>query len=158
MLQPEVAVVADSVAAMDEQGRVINNAEVGALPDGVVAAEGFLWVANTADGEVSQIDPVTFKPIDAIPVGRGPTGIAEGFGSVWVTNSDERSVSRIDTSTGDVVSTLTVGTAPYGIAADDRWVWVTTCPATAPYPGSIRRRTLLRTRWPRSRSVRCRWA
>ena len=124
-LQPEVPVVADSVAVMDEQGRVIDNTKVGALPDGVVEAAGSLWVANTADGEVSQIDPVTFKPTDTLQVGRGPTGITEGFGSVWVANSDDRSVSRINASTGDVVSTLNVGTAPYGIAADDRWVWVT---------------------------------
>ncbi len=124
-LLPEVPVVADSLAAMDETGRVINNAKVGALPDGIVDAGGFLWVANTADGEVSQIDPVTLETIDSIQVGRGPTGITEGFGSVWVANSDDRSVSRINASTGDVVSTLTVGTAPYGIAADDRWVWVT---------------------------------
>ena len=51
---PEVPVAANSLALLDEQGRVINNTEVGSLPDGVVEAEGFLWVANTADDEVTR--------------------------------------------------------------------------------------------------------
>ena len=109
----------------DESGRVVNVTKVGSLPDGVVEAEGSLWVANTTDGEVTRINPETFAPIGKIEVGAGPTAIASGFGSIWVVNSDDRSVSRIHASTGDVVSKLTVGTAPYGIATDDRWVWVT---------------------------------
>jgi peptide/nickel transport system substrate-binding protein len=124
-LLPEVPVVADSLAGLDDQGRVVRDTKVGALPDGVTEAEGFLWVANTTDGEVSQIDPVTFNRVETIDVGAGPTGIVGGFGSIWVANSDDRSVSRINASTRDVVSQHPVGTAPYGIASDDRWVWVT---------------------------------
>ena len=63
------------------QGRVINNTKVGSLPDGVVEAEGFLWVANTADDEVTRIDAATFSSMDAIPVGAGPTSITCGVRS-----------------------------------------------------------------------------
>ena len=111
---------------MDEQGRVVNNTKVGALPDGVVEAEGFLWVANTTDGEVTRIDAADLRP-DGQRSRSAPArrAIAAGFGAIWVANSGDRTVSRINASTGDVVSKLTVGMAPYGIVADDRWVWVT---------------------------------
>jgi YVTN family beta-propeller protein len=122
---PEVPLVADSLAGMDENGRVVNVTEVGALPDGVVEADGSLWVANTTDGDVTRIDPETFAAVDTVEVGASPAGIAAGFGSIWVANSGDRTVSRINASTGDVVSTLTVGMAPYGIVTDDKWVWVT---------------------------------
>jgi peptide/nickel transport system substrate-binding protein len=122
---PEVHMVADSLAVMDETGRVIRNTKVGALPDGVVEAEGSLWVVNTTDDEVTRIDAATLLPIDAISVGAGPTSLATGFGAVWVANNGDRTVSRINASTGDVVSTPTVGMAPYGIVTDDKWVWVT---------------------------------
>ena len=77
---------------------------MGALPDGVVEAEGSLWVANTTDGDVTRIDPATFATVDRIRSVRARRGSRTGFGAVWVANSGDRTVSRINASTGDVVS------------------------------------------------------
>ena len=95
-LLPEVSVAANSLALLDEQGRVINNTEVGSLPDGVVEAEGFLWVANTADDEVTRIDAATFSSIDTIAVGAGSDVDHVGVWSLWVANSGDRTVSRLN--------------------------------------------------------------
>jgi YVTN family beta-propeller protein len=43
-----------------------------------------VWVANTSDGSISRIDPVSNEVAGTIKVGNAPSGIAFGGGSVWV--------------------------------------------------------------------------
>ena len=46
---------------------------------------GAVWVANTAGGTVSRIDPATSEVVATIEIGAAPSGIAVGDGAVWVT-------------------------------------------------------------------------
>jgi YVTN family beta-propeller protein len=43
-----------------------------------------VWVANTASGTVSRIDPVTNEVVATIKVGNAPSGITFGDDAVWV--------------------------------------------------------------------------
>ena len=56
---------------------------VGSRPVSVVAGAGAVWVANSGDGTVSRIDPVT-KEVVSIPVGGSPVAIAISGDLVWV--------------------------------------------------------------------------
>ena len=44
-----------------------------------------IWVANTAAGSVSRIDPATKDVVETIEIGNAPTGIVVAAGLVWVT-------------------------------------------------------------------------
>ena len=43
-----------------------------------------MWVANTAAGTVSRIDPVRNEVVETIEVGNAPSGIVFGGDAVWV--------------------------------------------------------------------------
>ena len=49
------------------------------------AGHGSVWVANSGDGTVSRIDPVSGRVIATIDVGGSPTGLAVADDGVWVT-------------------------------------------------------------------------
>ena len=56
---------------------------VGSRPVSVVAGAGAVWVANSGDGTVSRIDPVT-KEVVSIQVGGSPVTVAISGDLVWV--------------------------------------------------------------------------
>jgi YVTN family beta-propeller protein len=58
---------------------------VGDGPTAVATGPAAVWVANTAEGTVSRIDPATNEEAERIDVGSAPAGIAVGEGYVWVT-------------------------------------------------------------------------
>lgn len=122
---PNLAVVADSLGAMDSTGRVTADTPLGSQPGAVAVGGGSVWVTSPSDDLVIRVDEVTSTVAQRIKVGHAPAGIAFGFGAVWVANSGNRTVSRIDPATNAVVDTIPVGTAPAGVAVDDEWVWVT---------------------------------
>jgi YVTN family beta-propeller protein len=122
---PNLAVVADSLGAMDSTGRVTADTPLGGQPGAIAVGGGSVWVTSPSDDLVIRVDEATSTVAQRIKVGNAPAGIAFGFGAVWVANSGDRTVSRIDPATNAVVDTISVGTAPDGVAVDDQWVWVT---------------------------------
>lgn len=56
---------------------------VGSRPVSVVAGAGAVWVANSGDGTVSRIDPVTTE-VTSIQVGGSPVAVAISGDLVWV--------------------------------------------------------------------------
>lgn len=56
---------------------------VGAIPVAVAVGAGSVCTANSGDGTVSRIDPVS-GAVTSIAVGGTPRGIAVGDGLVWV--------------------------------------------------------------------------
>ena len=93
----------DAVSRIDPTTNTVEQTiAVGNGPTGIAVGGGFVWVANSLDGTVWQIDPQTNggQVVDKIAVGNGPTGVAYGLGGVWVANSVDRTVVRIDPLTG----------------------------------------------------------
>jgi peptide/nickel transport system substrate-binding protein len=93
--QTQVAVPANSVAAIDPDGSVTAILPVGERPVAAVAAAGSLWVANLDDRTVTRIDVSSRRILHSIPVGGAPTALSATPGAVWVTDTTGQ-ISRID--------------------------------------------------------------
>jgi YVTN family beta-propeller protein len=121
------AAYADSTLARIDRGtmRVSGSVITGAIPAGVVAAAGAIWVVNSADATVQRFDPFTFEegPVDSISVGTRPSSISFGEGALWVTNRGDDSVTRISPDTGATFD-IPVGDEPVAAAAGAGGVWV----------------------------------
>jgi YVTN family beta-propeller protein len=100
---------------------------VGRWPLSIAVSPEGIWVANTADGTVSRIDPLTNSVTATIPVGNSPVAIVGGFGSVWVSNDSDGKVARIDPATNQVSATIQTQAAAFGLTVGAGSVWVTYC-------------------------------
>jgi DNA-binding beta-propeller fold protein YncE len=89
-----------------------------------------VWVANTFDGTVTQIDADTYETIgDPIDVGSkqggAPAGIAVGEEWVFVLLEGENQLVRIDPSSGEVAGDpIEVGRSPRALDIGGDAVWV----------------------------------
>ena len=113
-----------SPSASSPGGPITVTIPVGDAGGAIAVGFGSVWVANSADGSVSRIDPVAAKVVATIPVGSAPFGVAAGEGAVWVTNQEDDSLSRIDPATNRVAQTIPVGMLPIGVAVTPGAVWV----------------------------------
>jgi YVTN family beta-propeller protein len=113
--------VAASSAAASE---VINTITVGSDPRGVSSDGTHVWVTNTGEDTVSEIEASSGKVINTIPGGKVTTGVSSDGTHVWVTNDDEDTVSEIEASSGKVINTIAVGVVPLGVSSDGTHVWV----------------------------------
>jgi YVTN family beta-propeller protein len=112
-------------ARLDAEGNLLGQTVTGGQPSGVVAADGSVWVANSANATVYRYSPATFEegPIETTSVGRRPTGIAFGEGAVWVPTGGDDAVTRIDPTTNST-QTIAVPPDPVAIAVSPGAVWV----------------------------------
>jgi YVTN family beta-propeller protein len=115
---------AGSGSSSAPSGPIAATIPVGDAGGAVAVGFGSVWVANSADGSVSRIDPVAAKVVATIRVGSAPFGVAAGEGAVWVTNQDDDSLSRIDPATNRVAQTIPVGMLPIGVGVTPGAVWV----------------------------------
>jgi YVTN family beta-propeller protein len=106
--------------------RISGRGFAGSGPNGIVYAEGSVWVANGGDATVYRFNPATFEsgPVVTTSVGRQPSAIAYGEGSIWVTNAGDDSVTRIDPSSNSTRGLIPVGRGPSSIAVGAGGVWV----------------------------------
>jgi DNA-binding beta-propeller fold protein YncE len=65
-----------------------------------------VWVANSGDGTVSQLDSRRLKVIRTVGIGAEATDIATGAGGVWVATGNDNTLVQIDPRTGAVLETL----------------------------------------------------
>ena len=77
---------------------------------------GAVWVANSLDGTVTRIDPISNAVKATIPVGDGPNGLAVTPGAIWVSNELAGTIMKIDRARGTVVMTVPIGNRPEGVA------------------------------------------
>jgi ABC-type transport system substrate-binding protein/DNA-binding SARP family transcriptional activator len=92
-------------------------------PNGVAYGAGAVWVTDSADNKLLQVDPAG-QVIDRIPVGGGPAGVVVAGGEVWVTNELDGTVSEVNPGSGTQVAVITAGIGPGPIAAGSGSVWV----------------------------------
>jgi DNA-binding beta-propeller fold protein YncE len=97
---------------------------------GVSSHGGHVWVANSGDGTVTEINASNHKVmVPAISVGSGPHSGPDAISSdgthVWVANGSDGTVTELNASNGAVVgSPITVGSDPDSISSDGTDVWV----------------------------------
>jgi YVTN family beta-propeller protein len=83
-------------------------------------ANGNIYVANIAQGTISEISSTTNQVINTISGLPGPTGITYDSvnGYLYTTNYNSNNVSVVDTATNHVVTTIStgIGINPFGVA------------------------------------------
>ena len=108
--------------------RVTGQGFVGDDPRSLAVGAGSLWVTNTADGSISQVDPETARVLgNPLDVGGRPTNVAAGGGRVWVVDNFGGRLIPIDPVTGGEPRTgAAIATAPHprGIAIGFGSVWL----------------------------------
>jgi YVTN family beta-propeller protein len=103
-------------------GRVnINLHSTGGL---TVTPDGNVWVTDTSQGVLWEIDGNMSSIVTSHPVGTNPFGVAYGAGSLWVANNGDGTVTRLDPATGRA-TTIPVGAGPLRVAFAAGKVWVT---------------------------------
>ncbi len=102
---------------------------VGKMPSEVTFSfnGSMVYVANTMDGTISIIDPISKLVTKTIVVGMGPIGAwPAANGKMYVDNESDQSVSEIDVITGMVTSTFNLGFKPgyvsYNSKLSELWV------------------------------------
>ena len=99
-----VGVAANSRGFIDgKTGRVREEVKIEKSPTSVAVGNNSVWVTNSNDATVSQIDPDTSSVHQTVSVGNSPGGIAVGRGSVWVANHADGTVSWINAGSSTVV-------------------------------------------------------
>jgi streptogramin lyase len=127
-----VPVTANSLVRIDPAtNRAVVAVPVGAGPERVAVGEGSVWVANTTDRILVEVDPktnVVLRTVDVARVGR-PTLLAAGEGAVWIADRGPgvaaRELWRYDPQSGELAALPTVRIAPFGIAVGLGSVWIT---------------------------------
>jgi len=125
--------------------------KVGANPAGIAVDDRSAWVANAAEGTMSQIDVASNRVVRTVPIGDPrqlldagcgaasihqvphgsfrirscdvPRAVAVSPGSVWVARGDTRSIVRLDSKTGQVIATIAADVQAWYIAAGESAVW-----------------------------------
>ena len=119
-----------TVSVVDpEARRVVETVVVGNGPAGIVAdGEDRIWVANSVDATVSEIDLSEIdvgeiSVTETYPVGERPIALAVGAGAVWVANEADATVSRVVPGQGETTP-IPVGRGPAAIVFAFGSLWV----------------------------------
>ncbi len=104
-----VTAVANSVAVINPgTNRVVADPSVGIGPDSIAAGVGGVWVANTVDHSISNIDPASRRVVRTLSFG-DVDGVAADSSALWTVDSTRGVVSRIDPNFKSVVRTVAAG-------------------------------------------------
>ena len=114
----------ESSASPSPTGIGVRTTPVGTGPVGVVVASGSVWVANSKDGTVVQVDPASGKVTRTIAVRPGSSALGFAEGDLWVTNDNDNTIQRIDPEAGTIIATIPVGKDPENIAVAGGSVWI----------------------------------
>ncbi|MDP9255991.1 MAG: protein kinase [Actinomycetota bacterium] len=115
-----------AVARIDSKRlRIVARVQVGARPDRLALAGDSVWVLNSADRTITQIDTRTNVVRGApISLGKELQDIVAAGGSLWVAASDH-TLTRLDAHTGAIIGTpIGVGSPPLALSASANSVWV----------------------------------
>ena len=89
----------------------------------MAAGEGAVWVLDSVNAALIEIDPVTLAIRGHVPLTGSPRQVVAGGGAVWVVNG-EGTVSRIPVGTNAGIDTIQVGSDPFALAVGADAVWV----------------------------------
>jgi YVTN family beta-propeller protein len=87
----------NSVAIIDpDSNELVDSVDVGRRPAHIAAANGRVWVGNTQDDTLMEIDPVRRKVMATIPLEGPPAALVAGPSAVWVVTGAESIGSRLE--------------------------------------------------------------
>lgn len=122
----EVEVRSNSVAILDpDDGEVLAQVPVGVRPADLAVGGGSVWVANVADGTVSQIGTRSRSVAHTVTPGIAVDGLAVGQGGLWVADGGRGVVRMMDPQFHSVARSLRVGRSeiarPVAVGKDAVW-------------------------------------
>lgn len=147
LLVPGCAAGGRSTPAGSPAPAVVHKTTLGGTfgsPDGMVLADGSLWVGEYGSDLVAQLDPATGAVVRTVRAGASPIGIWAGAGAVWAAGYGSAQLSKIDPASGRVTATVPVGSAPVSMGAIGHQLWVFDQGSSAatvldPVTGKVRR-------------------
>ncbi len=118
----------NSLVVIDPHGnRIVGVVPVGKTPRGLAIGRNAVWVTNSADGTVSEIDLKRLKVVQTIGIGAQATDAVITAGSVWVVNGIDNTLVHIDERSGGIVETLRLSEDPsasaHAVAAGGGAIW-----------------------------------
>ena len=122
----EVEVRSNSVAILDpDDGEVVAQVPVGVRPADLAVDGDSVWVANVADGTVSQIGTRSRSVTHTVTPGIAVDGLAVGQGGLWVADGGRGVVRMIDPEFHSVARSVRVGRSmiarPVAVGEDTVW-------------------------------------
>jgi YVTN family beta-propeller protein len=125
---------ANSVAVIDPQtNRVVADTPVGVAPDSITAGVGGVWVVNTDDHSISNIDPASRRDVGNLSFGSevdDVDSVAADSSALWAVDSTHGMAARIDPAVRSVVKLVEVGdragvgNSPNPVAVGGGAAWV----------------------------------
>ncbi len=106
-------------------GRVEGSVHLAGRPVDLVLDRGRLWVADTVDNEVVEVEARTLAVERSVPVATGPSGLAVLDGAVWVTSASDNTLTPIDAASGVPGTPIAVPSGAVRVAAGFGALWVT---------------------------------
>jgi peptide/nickel transport system substrate-binding protein len=103
-----VLVAPNSVAVIDPaNNQVVAQVSVGSEPEGLAAGADLVWVANTGDHTISEIDVASRQLVHTLSdFGYPVDGVAADSRALWAVSSTRDVAQRIDPTFGTPVSTV----------------------------------------------------
>jgi DNA-binding SARP family transcriptional activator/streptogramin lyase len=113
------------IARIDPQSAQVSSriSLPGSAPDEIGFGEGFIWVADSTNRQLIQVNPVTERIVRKISLGSAPGSLAVGFGAVWVIDYSANVVWRVNPLLGRVERSIPIGKWPGTVAVSAGAVW-----------------------------------
>ena len=113
----QVALLKWGVSSLD------NSVTVGTTPRAICFDGANIWVANSASGNVTEINASTAGSIGNFTAGTGPDGICFDGAFVWVADNNG-TVTKLNANTGVSAGNFGAGTIPAAACFDGASIWV----------------------------------
>jgi DNA-binding SARP family transcriptional activator len=115
-----------SAAAIDPaSGRPIAVLPLHGQPIAALGTGDTIWVANSTDRTLTQIDDRSMSVVSTIGLPSQPTALAFGAGRIWIASLDTRhSLSAVDPRSGDVLFSIPLRQPGLGRFDVGRWTGV----------------------------------
>ena len=120
----------NSLVVVDpSRNRIVGVVPVGRIPRGVAVGRDFIWVANSADGTISQISKKSLSTVQTIGLGEQATDLVESDGSVWVATGIDDNLVQLDARSGGILERLHLSTtdrtaSAHAVTAGAGAIWV----------------------------------
>ena len=121
----------NSLVVVDpSRNRIVDVVPVGHTPRGVAVGRDYVWVANSADGTISQIGKKSLSIVQTIGLGEQATDLVESAGSVWVATGIDNTLVQLDAHSGGIHERLHLSSrdqtaSAHAVTAGAGAIWIT---------------------------------
>ena len=104
-------------------GVVVNSANIGGSPSGIVFDGSAMWISDYNNGLVTKMRDSDLAVLSVFAVSH-PNGMAYDGANIWISSGNENTVTKMAVSDGTVLGTFTTGSGASAVAFDGANIWV----------------------------------